>query len=939
MDEPDKHDLQRRDQVPVKEGLTMRRNVARRTLIVLSLVVAALLIPAGGVRPAHAACSLGDIICEGQQAIQQLIDSYIGPLKDWATFQANKAFYQVVYNVEKSVASAQWSLSKALTTVGVGIGVITDWLSTNFFQPMISTSNDTFRPITGMIFFIALMVLGCTYVLAAVIRLNIVHPRNMLLWYVTGLLFFQIGPGFYASMNTFRQTVATFFYASSINAVKAQSPFQQLASGDDAKNSAIYGMSQPCNNFPSFIKSPPGTVSGVDIALAYQKADGFDVVSDGAKGLGGGKVEALPRVWFNANGYFDLDKAPDTWVMPVAPATVDDVVGNMLAAVLQAFGGISRLFNAIPLVGFGVVEQLVSLCLMLAQGLTFISFGCAILFAFFRRTEPIAWAVLDQWIALIVQTVVIAIVQALVIALYMSAAATASPLITLAVSVVGLVLMGILLISGIRAVWGAFNRLFEAFGQATSGAVISTGQASQAAIGAAATAASLAVTGGASALGGISALNSGATWAQAAGVAFGGSRALDGAAFSLARLPGLRETALGEAASQYIEGSATRRVGDSLLGPFGGAVIGPALLTDRNPNHDEAYLGDNGKPYWQPAMLNHRVEPGMATLLSGPTWERGEISAIGRGGTILHGDDDAPLRRGDMREGMPPGDPASGTFMPAIPRTLSLNNDGNLDETINEDFKRDLAAYGSAQTSSTNQAAANQRLELAAGKLEGSASLAGDALSRAAHELGRSVQAADTQKRLEQVEGRMQVSGAQNVAEVMASTVDIIRKQNALDGSVGADSKTVAHAMAQSMGITPVERDGKTVAPIERNIARFQMFADQALQMGLDSGSTSRFIREIKNNPDGQLSAATRDKIVTHLHESRGHSWQDSLGQVQRLEHTIRMLPDDITAYGAKAVPAGSDAHPVVLTPATGSPTVFTPVQPSPTPPHQPEGK
>src|SRR5213076_541262 len=97
------------------------------------------------------------------------------------------------------------------------------------------------------------------------------------------------------------------------------------------------------------------------------------------------------------------------------------------------------------------------------------------------------------------------------------------------------------------------------------------------------------------------------------------------------RLPGLRETALGEAANQFVEGSATRRVGENLFGSLGGAVVGPSLLTDRNPKHDVAYVDERGQTYWQPSMLNAGVNRGMNTLLAGPNWEPDDVSLIGRG--------------------------------------------------------------------------------------------------------------------------------------------------------------------------------------------------------------------------------------------------------------------------------------------------------------------
>jgi hypothetical protein len=382
-------------------SLTMQR----RKTVVIALVIMCLILflPITGAYPAHAECTFGDIICEIQQAGQQLIDTYIGPLKDWAILQTNALFYGAIYNADKVAASALWSVHKSLIMSGVGIGVIRNWISTNFFQPMLATNNQMLAPMVGSFFIIALGILGCTYFLSSLIQLNVVSPRNMLLWYLSGALFFQLGPTLYRSMDDLRQSLSTYFYAASLDAVKNQSPFQALASGDNAKSSPIYGMSTPCNNFTNVSLGPAGTFDGLDIALAYLKADGVDVIGGGARCLGGGAATDLPRSWYDLDGYFDLSKSPDTWVAPIGAGGLDPILAKIKDAVTQAFAGISRLLNVSPLILFGIIEQLVSLCLVIAEGLTFLSFGCAILFAFFRRTEPIAWALLDQWVGLIIQ--------------------------------------------------------------------------------------------------------------------------------------------------------------------------------------------------------------------------------------------------------------------------------------------------------------------------------------------------------------------------------------------------------------------------------------------------------------------------------------------------------------------------------------------------------
>src|SRR5262245_47010238 len=224
-----------------------------------------LLLPVSGAQPARAACTFGDIICELQQAGQQLIDTYVGPLKDWAILQTNALFYGAIYNFEKVIASAFWSLHKSLVMAGVGVGVIRDWLAANFFQPLIGTNNQMLAPMVSAFFVIALGVLGCTYLLSSVIRLNVVSLRNVILWYLAGIIFFQLGPSLYRSMEDLRQSLSSTFYAASLDAVKNQSPFQALANGDSARNSPIYGMSTPCNNFSRILLGPAGAVNGLDI--------------------------------------------------------------------------------------------------------------------------------------------------------------------------------------------------------------------------------------------------------------------------------------------------------------------------------------------------------------------------------------------------------------------------------------------------------------------------------------------------------------------------------------------------------------------------------------------------------------------------------------------------------------------------------------------------
>jgi hypothetical protein len=255
-----------------------------------------------------------------------------------------------------------------------------------------------------------------------------------------------------------------------------------------------------------------------------------------------------------------------------------------------------RALTAWPLLLFGLTEQIVHLLITIAMGITFISFGIAILFAFFKRTESIAHSIINQWVELIVQTTIIALIQALVIGLFLAGAAAGSAAAIIGIGMICLVFILITMWSGVKAVWNSFNRLFNAMGQVSGGVLLSPGSVTSAAVtGAAAAAtggASLLTSVGSNALAGMSAMNNGATGAQTAGLMLGGFNSLSGAARTLTHLPGVRGTALGDAAEQFTEGAATRQVARTIpvIGRAAAPLVGAALLSDRDPakaEHDE----------------------------------------------------------------------------------------------------------------------------------------------------------------------------------------------------------------------------------------------------------------------------------------------------------------------------------------------------------------
>src|SRR5258708_28904234 len=197
------------------------------------------------------------------------------------------------------------------------------------------------------------------------------------------------------------------------------------------------------------------------------------------------------------------------------------------------------------------------------------------------------------------------------------------------------------------------------------------------------------------------------------------------------------------------------------------------------------------------------------------------------------------------------------------------------------------------------------RLESASSRLEHAADQAGDRLGRAAEGLERAAR----QQQMQQFEGRLNVAGTANVAGTMGDLISLLQAQKGNESPKGVDNFTRAGTMAQALGVTPVE-NGKP--PIESDLARFGVFANQALTMGLSGEQSERVVREVKESPEATLQPDTRAELVGQMHTGRSLSYDDANQEVDRLEHTARLLPNDISAYGVMSIPSAASMPPVI---------------------------
>jgi hypothetical protein len=159
--------------------------------------------------------------------------------------------------------------------------------------------------------------------------------------------------------------------------------------------------------------------------------------------------------------------------------------------------------------------------------------------------------------------------------------------------------------------------------------------------------------------------------------------------------------------------------------------------------------------------------------------------------------------------------------------------------------------------------------------------------------------------------GQLKVTGGGDVAGVMGDVIrgmQAERVQNGQPATGGVDHLTVADRMARAIGVMPF---GGEKPPIQQDVSRFGLFADQALRLGISGTQAEEVVREVKSSPDGRLSEPARAALVEQVRADGNLSYDTAREEVNRLEHSAGMLPNEITAFGMMAVPQ-ADVQPIV---------------------------
>ncbi|MBZ0315242.1 MAG: hypothetical protein K8L91_02405 [Anaerolineae bacterium] len=804
-----------------------------------------------------------DWIDDLTQAIQFMIDGF------W-------------YDLLALHAQIQWFMMKVFFILGIVIDLMTDFMAENAFAPLITQSNSQFGIAVSMSFTIAMLVLGMSYMIAHFIRFNVVEFKSALTWYLLAALFFQLGPELYLSMNQLRSDINSFFYATALQTVNnSDSPLAPLNNNMTTEG---LPMLPPCDNF-GWLTGQTTTqlgagVDGLDIAMSYMLATSEDVLGQPPAVFGncrtpnpGGYENNLPFRWYYTDGYFDVMVSPDTW--EVIPA--DDRERSLSMAAAAQY----RLIGAWPLLWLGIFEKIVYLLVTFAQGLSFISFGVAAIFAFFKRTEGIARSVVDLWIEIIVASVVIALGQSLIVSLALAAAATQNPLASIGVGLLCAVLMLILMISAMKLVWNALTRIFGSISQATGGAILTPGQvAAGAAVGTVGTAAAIA-TGG-------------------------GTLALAGAAMSGMSASGIGGPAMNMAGGQLMMAGrmtahATSGAGRVMTGGSSNETSPPPFLE----------MGEVENTRVEPLLLSSgpsRPSNGSASIpapLSTPSLAPQPINIAGYEPEDLLPDSSLGRRTSRIQARFTPTDEQATAVRTDATEQVRLNADNERDDAalssaLNSDNRRDesVAQAQMDADNSRDDAVLRDTLKTTGSEQKVTVDTAG--LERAGRDLSAAAGALKTmadQQQRDRVAGRMDVTGSRNVGAVVADAVDMEREYRQkmdkpmLDGA----GDQFGGRMAQSVGIQPAV--GQT--PIS-DAARFNAVGDQALRLGLHGGHIMQVLKDQASAEDGRsVQPATYDQLVQHVRMTTGRRQSEAQQQVGRFLTVAAAMPDEVRITGS----------------------------------------
>jgi hypothetical protein len=325
-----------------------------------------------------------------------------------------------------AVAVPLWNLNKVLILIALGIAKFTEILIDYFFVSAFNVLAEDFGlRMLPLVFTIALTLLGMTYVLAAwwIRSTIIVDWKKAFAWLLFAWLFYTFGAEFFVQSYIIERTLGTVMYGLAFDVeVEADEALGPFADNFDSVQELpppepedVFGQTDTGAAWLKYDES----IDGVDVAMAFFYAEIDDLTTIDILALS----SKFDQEFFGGIG--DLG---------------DVIFADKKSTEILAGGinGCVRLFFGIFINVFAILDQVVSLWIVIGLALTFFMLLWVVLLAFFNATEPIARYLVRSWLDFMLLALFSGIVKAIGVFVMLLASNIAHPLIWVAGAALGL---------------------------------------------------------------------------------------------------------------------------------------------------------------------------------------------------------------------------------------------------------------------------------------------------------------------------------------------------------------------------------------------------------------------------------------------------------------------------------------------------------------------
>lgn len=361
---------------------------------------------------------------------------------------------QAIYSLQTSFAMLLWFLNGGLlwlaliledfrrTLTDTSFKAVIDWVAVNQVSPLLPA-----------VFGLALLLGLLTVIAAPIVRIKIFDFRRGLAIAMLAVALLPIAGTAFQELEAARAGLGSMVYDGVIGRFNLTVP----AGGaqDMNKPSKINNQDEGRDDTPN------QAIHALDVAAAFLMANRTDIeeVSDHLPVCDGCDQSFTQRYFGRDLSYIETAPPEERW-----------------NAVADAGNGITRMLYGVPMAIFGLLESALHLIFTIAFGLLFVALVISILFAFFAPLEGLWMSVLEQAVALFVQSWVISVCEGLLLSGVLSAANNQNAPLVLGLGIFGIILNVVFLKKGLSLVANSFGSLaMRAVGMNGSGQELAQG--------------------------------------------------------------------------------------------------------------------------------------------------------------------------------------------------------------------------------------------------------------------------------------------------------------------------------------------------------------------------------------------------------------------------------------------------------------------------------